>query len=84
MYFVVTLRLRNNAKKNVCIPMHWCRGFDMKQVFIGGVQKHKDLQVFFSKKRTQLPDFSKPIRDEFVDEDACYIACFRTCQGNID
>lgn len=81
MFFVVTLNLKNNSRRNVCIPMHWCLGIDMQSVYNGGVDKRRNLKIFFSKQKSRIPNFNLPIRDEFVDEDACYIARYRTCES---
>lgn len=84
MFFVVTLRLKNNRLKNVYIPAHWCMGIDMQRVYDGGILRTDDLKVFYSKCKTRLPNFELPIRDEFVEEDACYVARYRKCESEID
>lgn len=81
MYFVVSLRLKDNQRKNVCVPMHWCLGIDMQNVFNGGIEKKRDLVVFFSKCLTRLPNFDLKVQDEFTHEDACYIANYKTCES---
>lgn len=81
MYFVVTLRLKANCRKNLVIPVHWCMGIDMQNVYNGGIGKSEDLVVFFSKNKTRLPNFTLPIRDEFVEDDSCYIARYKTCES---
>lgn len=81
MFFVVTLRLKGNHRKNVCIPMHWCMGIDMQMVYNGGVDKTRDLVVFYSKSRSKFPDFELPIQNEFTEQDACYIARYRRCES---
>lgn len=81
MYFIVALRLKNSVMKNVCIPAHWCMGFNMSSVYNYGMKKTQNLIVFYSKNKKKVPRFNLNIRDEFVDEDACYIANFRTCKG---
>lgn len=54
----------------------------MKHVFNAGIEKQKDLVVFYSKRRTAIPIFTLPIRDEFVQEDSCYLARYRRCEGS--
>lgn len=81
MYFVVTLRLKANIRKNVYIPIHWCSGIDMQDVYNGGIEKKKDLVVFYSKCKSRIPDFSLRIRDEFTNDDACYLARYRKCES---
>lgn len=80
MYFVVSLKLKEN-RKNVVVPMHWCNGIDMGSVYNCGIQKSENLVVFYSKSLTKLPNFNLPIRGEFVKEDSCYLANYRTCES---
>lgn len=81
MYFVMTLRLKNSQRKNVFIPMHWCNGIDMQDVYNGGIQKKKDFVVFYSKCKSRIPDFSLNISDTFKVEDSCYLARYRKCES---
>lgn len=81
MYFVVILRLKDGLRKNICVPIHWCMGIDMQDVYNGGIDKCRDLVVFHSKVRSRLPNFTLAIRDEFVAEDACYIGRYKTCES---
>lgn len=83
MYFIVGLRLKNEAKKNVWIPAHWCMGFNMSSVYNNGIVKTEDLTIFYSKNKKKVPNFSLKLMDEFVTEDACYIARFKSCKGKL-
>lgn len=82
MFMIVVLRLKNNINKTVWIPAHWCVGFSMRSVFSRGMLRTEDLTVFYSKNKKKVPNFTLMIRDEFVEEDSCYIARFKTCIGN--
>lgn len=73
------LKLKDGVK-NVCIPAHWCIGLDMAAVFNGGVSRTSDLTVFYSKKKSTLPNFNLPVRDTFTNEDACYVGRYKGCK----
>lgn len=51
--------------------VHWIQ---YGSVFIRGLIKTEDLTVFNSKNKKKVPNFNLRISDEFVEEDACYIA----------
>lgn len=83
MYMIVVLRLKNDKRKTVWVPAHWCSGFSMKNIYNSGLSKTKDITVFYSKNKKTVPNFNLMISDVFVEEDACYTARFKTCLDSV-
>lgn len=81
MYFVVALRLKEGQVKSVLIPMHWCFGLNMELVLKQGISTTRDIKVFYSKKKSTLPNFDLPVQSTFSENDACYVARFKTCRS---
>lgn len=81
MFFVMAIRLTEGQVKNVLIPSHWCFGMNMENIFERGINKTTDYKIFYSKKKSTLPNFELPVQQIFSDEDACYIARFKTCKS---
>lgn len=79
MYISIILK---ESKEKIIVPFKWIFSLNVARCLNNGISRNKPFVIFYSPNRESEPDFKKPLRIEFDEnEEACYKAHFLKSHG---
>lgn len=79
MYLSVTIE---NCVENKTLPLKWLKGFRATDFVENAVNQSEKHIAFISNDENKEADFTLPISNVLIDEDACYYVRIRKFFGN--